>query len=112
MGGSPNTAFVMTLVYSGAKHIRLVNRCDLKSLERCAQCIPLLVARTDNMKTVVGREEGKVLWNKRFEDFAAEMGAVSKVCPGRKPQIKGKVARLVRYVKENSFPGGGFRDLA
>lgn len=42
LGSSPNTAFVMILVYSGAKYIRLVNRCDLRSLERYVQCIPLL----------------------------------------------------------------------
>ncbi|PMZ49137.1 IS21 family transposase, partial [Pseudomonas sp. FW306-2-11AC] len=67
---------------------------------------------TDNMKTVVaGREAGKVIWNAQFADFAVEMGFVPKVCRVRMPQTKGKVERLVRYVKENFFPGRSFTDL-
>ena len=54
------------------------------------------------MKTVVaGREAGKVIWNTQFADFAVEMGFVPKVCRVRTPQTKGKVERLVQYVKEN-----------
>ena len=39
------------------------------------------------------------------------MGFVPKVCRVRRPQTKGKVERLVRYVKENFFPGRSFSDL-
>ena len=110
--------FVMILGHSRAKYIEFVKRCDLKSLERCMLNgfrhfggIPKEVL-TDNMKTVVtGREAGKVLWNTQFADFAAEMGFVPKVCQVRRPQTKGKVERLVRYVKENFFPGRSFSDL-
>ena len=67
---------------------------------------------TDNMKTVVvGREAGKVIWNTQFSDFAVDIGFVPKVCRVRTPQTKGKVERLVRYVKENFFPGRHFTDL-
>ena len=110
--------FVMILGHSRAKYIEFVKRCDLKSLERCMLNgfrhfggIPKEVL-TDNMKTVVtGREAGKVLWNTQFADFAAEMGFVPKVCWVKRPQTKGKVERLVRYVKENFFPGRSFSDL-
>ncbi len=52
---------------------------------------------TDNMKTVVDhREAGRVIWNPQFANFATEIGFISKVCKVRKPQIKGKVERLVR----------------
>ena len=110
--------FVMILGHSRAKYIEFVKRCDLRSLERCMLNgfrhfggIPKEVL-TDNMKTVVtGREAGKVLWNTQFADFAAEMGFVPKVCQVRRPQTKGKVERLVRYVKENFFPGRSFSDL-
>ena len=110
--------FVMILGHSRAKYIEFVKRCDLKSLERCMLNgfrhfggMPKEVL-TDNMKTVVtGREAGKVLWNTQFADFAAEMGFVPKVCRVKRPQTKGKVERLVRYVKENFFPGRSFSDL-
>ena len=46
-----------------------------------------------------------------FEDFAAEMGFVPKVCRVRRPQTKGKVERLVDYVKNNFLPGRQFKDL-
>lgn len=110
--------FVMILGHSRAKYIEFVKRCDLKSLERCMLNgfrhfggIPKEVL-TDNMKTVVeGRETGKVLWNTQFADFAAEMGLGPKVCWVRRPQTKGKVERLVGYVRENFFPGRSFSDL-
>lgn len=112
------SVFVMILGYSRAKYIEFVNRCDLRSLERCMLNgfqyfggVPREVL-TDNMKTVMmGRESDKVIWNTQFADFAAEMGFVPKVCRVRRPQTKGKVERLVRYVKENFFPGRSFTDL-
>ena len=108
----------MILGYSRTKYIEFVSRCDLRSMERCMLNaflyfggVPKEVL-TDNMKTVVaGREAGKVIWNTQFSDFAVEMGFLPKVCRVRKPQTKGKVERLVRYVKENFFPGRKFTDL-
>ena len=108
----------MILGHSRTKYIEFVKRCDLRSMERCMLNafqyfggVPKEVL-TDNMKTVVaGREVGKVIWNTQFADFAVEMGFVPKVCRVRTPQTKGKVERLVRYVKENFFPGRSFVDL-
>ena len=110
--------FVMILGHSRAKYIEFVSRCDLHSMERCMLNafqyfggVPKEVL-TDNMKTVVvGREAGKIIWNTQFADFAAEMGFAPKVCRVRVPQTKGKVERLVRYVKDNFFPGRSFTDL-
>lgn len=39
------------------------------------------------------------------------MGFAPKVCRVRVPQTKGKVELLVRYVKDNFFPGRSFTDL-
>jgi transposase len=111
-------AFVMILGKSRVKYVEFTSRCDLSSLERCTVNafsyfggIPETVL-TDNMKTVVtGREAGKPIWNTRFADFAAELGFVPKVCRIRSPQTKGKVERLVRYVKGNFLPGRQFEDL-
>lgn len=112
-------AFVMILGRSRVKYVEFTSRCDLSSLQRCMVNgfsyfggIPKEVL-TDNMKTVViGREAGKPVWNSRFADFAAELCFVPKVCRVRSPQTKGKVERLVRYVKENFLPGRHFEDLA
>ena len=111
-------AFVMILGKSRVKYVEFTSRCDLNSLERCIVNafsyfggMPKEVL-TDNMKTVVtGREAGKPVWNTRFADFAAELGFVPKVCRVRSPQTKGKVERLVRYVKDNFLPGRRFEDL-
>ena len=111
-------AFIMILGSSRAKYVEFTKRCDLYSLQKCIVNafeyyggIPEIVL-TDRMKTVMdGSEGGKPLWNKRFEDFAADMGFVPKVCRVRRPQTKGKVERLVDYVKDNFLPGRQFKDL-
>lgn len=109
-------AFVMILGYSRAKYVEFTNRCDLSSLQRCIVNafsyfggVPTEVL-TDNMKTVVnGREAGKVLWDTKFENFAADLGFIPKVCKVRSPQTKGKVERLVHYVKDNFFPDASLK---
>lgn len=110
--------FVMVLGSSRAKYIEFTSRCDLASLERCMVNafthfggVPERVL-TDNMKTVItGRESGKPIWNTAFEAFSVDMGFVPKVCAPRRPQTKGKVERLVSYVKDNFVPGRRFEDL-
>lgn len=111
-------ALVMILGNSRAKYVEFTTRCDLRSMQRCMVNafeyfggIPEIVL-TDNMKTVVDhREAGTVVWNPQFADFTAQMGFVPKVCRVRRPQTKGKVERLVRYVKDNFFPGREFENL-
>ena len=46
-----------------------------------------------------------------FLDFANDIGFVPRVCRARRPQTKGKVERLVHYVKNNFMPGRTFTDL-
>ena len=111
-------AFVMILGHSRTKYVEFTKRCDFYSLLRCIVNaveyfggVPQIVL-TDRMKTVIdGSEAGKPLWNKRFEDFAADIGFIPKVCRARRPQTKGKVERLVKYVKDNFLPGRQFVDL-
>jgi len=110
--------FVMILGNSRCKYVEFAKRCDIYSLMRCMVNafeyyggVPETVL-TDRMKTVIdGSEAGKPIWNSRFEDFASDMGFVPKVCRARKPQTKGKVERLVNYVKDNFLPGRQFKDL-
>lgn len=110
--------FVMIMGSSRSKYVEFTKRCDFYSLLKCMvnafeyfDGIPQIVL-TDRMKTVIdGSEAGKPLWNKRFEDFAADMGFIPKVCRPRRPQTKGKVERLVEYVKDNFLPGRQFSDV-
>jgi transposase len=40
-------------------------------------------------------------WHPLFEDFAAAIGMVSKVCRVRRPQMKGKGERGVQFTEQN-----------
>ena len=110
--------FAMILSHSRAKYIEFTSRADQKSLERCIlnACeyfggVPETIL-TDNMKTVVDhRENGRAVFNKEFEDFAAQLGFIPFVCRPYRPQTKGKVERLVGFVKHNFLEGRSFTDI-
>ena len=112
------SAFTMVLGNSRTRFLRFTKRCDLFSLERCIieafeyfGGVPETLL-TDNMKTVaLGREGGKIIWNTGFLDFCKDVGVIPKVCRIRRPQTKGKVERLVSYVKNNFMPGRTFVDI-
>lgn len=111
-------AFIIIMGSSRAKYIEFVKRCDLYSLQRCLVNafeyyggVPETIL-TDRMKTVIiGTEGGQPIWNTKFQEFANDMGFIPKVCKARRPQTKGKVERLVHYVKDNFLPGRTFTDL-
>jgi transposase len=70
------------------------------------------VVLTDRMKTVlISTDHGKPIWQAAFERFATEMGFVPKVCRVRWPQTKGKVERLVHFVRDNFMAGRPFVDF-
>lgn len=110
--------FVMVLGYSRMRYIEFTRRCDIWSLLRCMVNafvyfggIPRTVL-TDRMKTVmVSTDQGVPVWQVRFQEFATAMGFIPKVCRSRRPQTKGKVERLVQYVRDNFMAGRQFRDF-
>jgi transposase len=111
--------FVMVLAYSRATYIEFTKRCDIHSFLRCLihafeyfNGIPRVML-TDHMKTVIlgMGDDKKPRWHPLFEDFAASIGLLTKVCRVRRPQTKGKVERAVRFVKENFIPGRKFVDI-
>ncbi len=65
---------------------------------------------TDNMKSVVDHRdlEGYPVWNKDYEVFMRTVGFQTKLCKTHHPFTKGKVERLIRYVKENFLVGRSF----
>lgn len=68
----------------------------------------------DNLKTaVVDRDEaGRIIWNRRYLDFAAYYGFSPRACQPYRAQTKGKVENGVKYVRGNFWPGIAFSDLA
>lgn len=65
---------------------------------------------TDNMKSVVTRRDsaGQPVWQKDYESFMKTVGFKTKLCKPRHPFTKGKVERLVRFVKDNFIAGRRF----
>lgn len=68
---------------------------------------------TDNMKSVVTRRdmEGRPVWNLDYAAFMACAGFRTRLCKPRHPFTKGKVERLVRFVKDNFLAGRAFEDI-
>ena len=68
---------------------------------------------TDNMKSVVVRRlaDGTPVWNKDYEAFQKLVGFKTILHKVAHPWSKGKVERLVRYVKGNFIQGRTFTNL-
>ena len=68
---------------------------------------------TDNMKSVVTRRdfEGYPVWNPEYEAFMNAVGFQTRLCKPRHPFTKGKVERLIRFVKDNFLAGRSFWNL-
>ncbi len=68
---------------------------------------------TDNMKSVVLHRDmdGRPVWQKDYEAFMKTVGFGTKLCKPRHPYTKGKVERLVRFVKDNFLAGRTFYNI-
>jgi transposase len=69
----------------------------------------------DRMKTAVigdDAEAGHIIYNRTLLDFARHYVFLPKACRPYRAKTKGKVERPFRYVREDFFLGGQFRDLA
>ncbi len=107
-------AFVMVLGFSRAMFVRFTTSMSLGTLIDCHQQafkffggIPAQVLY-DNMKQV-RLDDGKL--NPAFVDFAAVHGFDVKTCRVRRARTKGKVERMVDYVKDNFLLAREFADL-
>ena len=69
---------------------------------------------TDNMKSVVtGRDlGGRPVWQRDYAAFMGCVGFRTRLCKPRHPFTKGKVERLIRFVKGNFLAGRDFTDDA
>lgn len=67
----------------------------------------------DNLKSVVASRIGKeIRFNPKFSAFAGTYLFEPIACNVRSGNEKGKVERVIRYVRENFFAGRSFTDLA
>lgn len=68
---------------------------------------------TDNMKSVVIRRDsqGHPIWQHDYESFMQAIGFQTKLCKPRHPFTKGKVERLIRFVKENFLAGRAIANI-
>ena len=111
-------AFVMLLGYSRAMYVELVERCTLETFLDChihafhfLQGVPAEILY-DNMKHVVlGRENGKTVFNVEFLHFAHHYGFQPQACPPYSPWVKGKVERPMDYIRERFWRGYSFFSL-
>jgi transposase len=106
--------FVMVLGYSRALYVEFTRSTRMETLIRCHQNAfsffggwPLRILY-DNMRQVIVRP-GRV--NPRFADFAAYHGFQPQAHRPYRPRTKGKVERMVGYVKDNFLRGRSFHSL-
>lgn len=71
------------------------------------------VVLTDNMKSVVIRRlaDGTPVFNKEYDEFQKTIGFSTRLCKVAHPFTKGRVERLVRYVKGNFILSRPFLNL-
>jgi transposase len=115
-GGQPRPVYVFTFVlgYSRMLFVRFTASMNLAALVDChRQAFAYLggwprAILYDNMKQV---RLGPGRWNEAFLDFARHYGFTPKTHRPYRPRTKGKVERMVDYVKDNFLLGRTFADL-
>jgi transposase len=121
----PLYGFVMVLGYSRAVFVHFTTTQRVETWLSCH----LLAFETfggypreilyDNAKAVVlGRPDlgadpaqEAPRWNPKFLDFAGYYGFTPRLCRPYRARTKGKVERMIRYVRESFFTGCHFGDL-
>lgn len=112
-------AFVLLLGYSRAMYVEFVKRCTLETFLDCHIHAFHFLKGTpaeilyDNMKNVVlGRENGKPVFNVEFLHFAHHYGFQPQASPPYSPWVKGKVERPMDYIRERFWRGYSFSSLS
>lgn len=110
--------FSFVLSYSRRQYIHFGEREDFHTLIRQHIAgferfngVPREILYDRQKAVVLGRENGRDLYNPRFLAFATHYGIRPRALPPRKPQWKGKVERPFQYVEGNCLNARTFRDL-
>jgi transposase len=110
--------FVAVMAWSRALFVRFTTDMQMLSWLDCHRRafeffggVPSEVL-VDNLKTAVVSRAGKtVVWNKKYEAFAVAHQFIPKACWPARPKTKGRVERMVRFVRERFFLGREVGDL-
>jgi len=121
--GTPVSIYVFTMVlgFSRMLFVKFTTSMDLPMLLEChLEAFSFFGGWPkellyDNMAQVrlpgaATREAGG--WNPLYLDFAHHYGLTPRTCRVRRPRTKGKVERVIDYVKDNFLLGRIFGDLA
>jgi transposase len=121
--GAERVVWLFSLVLGHSRMMwgRFVLHQDMQTLLRCHADafadlggVPAEILY-DRMRAVFLRDDtegGHIVYNATLRAFAAHYGYQPKACRPYRAQTKGKVERPYRYVREDFFLGGSFRNLA
>ncbi len=119
--GAKRIVWLFSLVLGCSRLIwaRFVLHQDLGTLLRCHVAAFQAIGGVpreilyDRMKTaVLGQDvDGLVIYNRALLDLARHFGFQPKACRSYRPKTKGKVERPFRYIREDFFRAGSFRNL-
>ena len=111
--------FSLVLGFSRLIWARFVVHQDLQTVLRCHIAafeaiggVPREILY-DRMKSVVigENDDGTIIYNRSLVDVARHYGFRPRACRPYRPKTKGKVERPFRYVREDFFLAGTFKDL-
>jgi transposase len=112
------SAFVAVLCYSRRLYIEFTFSQTMGTFLRCMErCLRFNTGTTlvdifDNMKTVVlSHTAAATIFNQRFLEYARARGFAVRACNVRKANEKGRVERLIGFVRRRFWPGRRVRDL-
>src|SRR5215212_9400201 len=111
--------FSMVLGHSRLIWARFVVHQDLQTVLRCHIAALEAIGGSpreilyDRMKTaVIGEDvDGLIIYNRALLDLARHYGFQPRACRPYRAKTKGKVERPFRYIREDFFLGGSFRNL-
>lgn len=115
-GGRPVCIYAFTAIlgYSRMRYVEFTTSMRIEHLLRCQinafsffEGIPHRLL-FDNMKQVKLDAD---TWNPQFLDFVRHYGIAAHTHMPYRPRTKGKVERLVRFIKDNFLNGRSFCDL-
>jgi len=116
----PIYGFAMVLGYSRMRFVCFTHRMDIHTLMRChEEAFAYFGGHSreilyDNMKTIIVRPKAAdtpALLNPEFASFAGYYGFDVRSCAPYRAQTKGKVERLIGYVKDSFVNGRVFESL-
>jgi transposase len=111
--------FSMVLGFSRLIWARFVVHQDLQSVLRCHVAAFTAIGGApreilyDRMKTaVIGEDaDGLIIYNRSLIDLARHFGFHPKACRPYRAKTKGKVERPFRYIRQDFYLAGSFRNL-